>query len=132
MSRENVEVVREAGRLYEAGDWHRFADLFTERAGLWPPDGWPEPGPYFGRVAIVQEFRRIHEPWETNRIVFADPSGRDERLVVELRWIVEGDSSGAPVETTMFIGVLFENGQIAEWRAYWSRAEALEAVGLRE
>ena len=132
MSRENVEIVREAGRLYEAADWDGFGALSTERAGVWPPDGWPEPGPHFGRVAVVQEFRRIHEPWETNRVVVGDPTGRDDRLVVQVRWSVEGESSGAPVETTMFVAVLFENGQIAEWRSYWNRAEALEAAGLSE
>src|SRR5689334_19793251 len=66
MSRENVEILREVASLYEAGDWVGFGALFTERAGVWPPDGWPEPGPYFGNDAVVDEFRRIHEPWETN------------------------------------------------------------------
>jgi hypothetical protein len=51
--------------------------------------------------------------------------------VVRLRSIVEGATSGVPGDMTIFAAVRFEGAQIAEYRAFWNRAEALKAAGLR-
>jgi ketosteroid isomerase-like protein len=132
MSEENVEVMRSAARLFEAADWDGFGALFTQDAGLWALDGWPEPGPFFGRTAIVQEFQRLRESWGANRVVIEDHSERGDRLLVRLRWIVEGAISGVPAEMTLFVAARFEDGQIADYRVYANHPEALEAAGLSE
>jgi hypothetical protein len=56
----------------------------------------------------------------------------DDWLVVRLRWIVEGATSGVPGDMTIFTAVRYEGAQIAEYRAFWNRTEALEATGLEE
>jgi hypothetical protein len=29
------------------------------------PEGWPEPGPYVGREAVMREFEQLQETWDT-------------------------------------------------------------------
>ena len=89
-------------------------------------------GPFFGRTAIVDEFRRLHESWGANRVLIEEQIERDDWLVVRLRWIVEGATSGVPGDMTIFTAVRYEGAQIAEYRAFWNRTEALEATGLEE
>ena len=132
MSEENVEVFAELARLFEAGDWDGFGAHFTQDAELRPPTEWPEPGPHRGRAAIVHEFQRIRDSWETNQVVVGDHTARDDRVVVCLRWIVKGAGSGVAGDMTFYVATRFKDGQIVEWRAFWNEAEALEAAGLSE
>ena len=132
MSLEKVEILREMARLYEAADWSGLGARLADDIRLWPPDGWPEPGPFFGRAAVVREFQRIREPWERASADFQDPLGPGDPLVVRVSWGVEGKRSSAPVETTVFVALRFKDDQISEWRAFWTRAEAVDAAGLRE
>jgi hypothetical protein len=79
MSQESFEVVAELARDFEQGDWVRVRALFTDDAELQPPEGWPEAGPFFGRNAIVREFRRIQETWGTNRVAVAGLAEEEDR-----------------------------------------------------
>jgi ketosteroid isomerase-like protein len=130
MSQENVEVVAELARQFEQGDWDRVRAVFTEDARLQPPDGWPEAGPFFGRDAIVREFRRIQETWGTNRVAVAGLAEEEDRLVVQIDWSVEGATSGLPTQLTVFVAIQLDGQRISGYRAYWDRAEALEAAEL--
>jgi hypothetical protein len=64
------------------------------------------------------------------RVLIEEQIEHDDWLVVRFRWIVEGATSGVPGDMTIFTAVRFEGTQIAEYRAFWDRAEALEAAGL--
>jgi ketosteroid isomerase-like protein len=129
---ENMEVVREAARLFEAADWQGFGELFTENAELKAVDDWPEPGPFHGRADVVAEFRRLQESWGTNRVVIEEATGEGDWMVVGFRWIVEGASSGLPGEMKIFVAGRFEDAQFAQYLSFWEREEALEAAGLTE
>jgi ketosteroid isomerase-like protein len=56
MSRENVEVVRAAFDAWNAGDMDAFRQLFHSDAIVRAPTGWPEPGPFVGRDAVMRQF----------------------------------------------------------------------------
>ena len=127
-----MEVTDKAARLFEAGDWDGFTTLFTEEVSLWALEGWPEPGPFFGRTAVVDEFRRLQESWGANQVLIEDRIERDDWLVARFRWIVTGASSGVPGDMTIFAAVRFEDQLIAEWRSYWHHDQALAAAGMDE
>jgi ketosteroid isomerase-like protein len=126
------QVVAELARQFEQGDWDRVRAVFTEDARLQPPDGWPEAGPFFGRDAIVREFRRIQETWGTNRVAVAGLAEEEDRLVVQIDWSVEGATSGLPTQLTVFVAIQLDGQRISGYRACWDRAEALEAAELSE
>ena len=55
MSQENVEIVRAAFEAWNAGDMDAFRDVYDPDAILRIPEGWPEPGPYVVREAVMRE-----------------------------------------------------------------------------
>jgi SnoaL-like domain len=130
MSEANIEIYTGVVRLFETGDWDGFGAAFAETAGLWGPDEWPEPGPFFGRAAVVEQFRRLHESWGMNRVLIEDHSDHGDWLLVRIRWVVEGATSELPVEMTNFHSIRFEGDQIAEFHGTRDRVKALEAAGL--
>jgi ketosteroid isomerase-like protein len=54
MSRENVEVVRAAIEAWNSGDAEALRGLYDPDIIVRAPTGWPEPGPFVGRDAIVR------------------------------------------------------------------------------
>jgi ketosteroid isomerase-like protein len=57
---------------------------------------------------------------------------RGDRVVAVLRISGTGASSGAPVSQQVAFVWTFEGGKIVRGKSFTSRAEALEAAGLRE
>jgi ketosteroid isomerase-like protein len=55
-----------------------------------------------------------------------------DRVVVFVRVVAKGSASGVPIELPDAHVVSIRNGRVASTRVYRDRAEALEAVGLRE
>ncbi len=133
MSRENVEILAEAFRFFDGADWESYRGYWTEHAVAWPPDGWPEPGPFRGRTDIVNEWRRVREDWSLSHVSVEEAhTGEGDRFVFRLNWGAEGAESHLPVTMEVFGACRFEGGRIAEMRFFWEYAEALEAAGLSE
>src|SRR5437660_6366819 len=53
MSQENVEVVKAALEAWNAGDMDAFSEMYDPDAIVRMLEGWPEPGPFLGRKAVV-------------------------------------------------------------------------------
>ena len=66
MSQENVEVVRASFAPWNTGDMDAYQDLYDPHAVLRTLEGWPEPGPYFGREAVMRELGRMRSAWATD------------------------------------------------------------------
>jgi ketosteroid isomerase-like protein len=60
----------------------------------------------------------------------AVPAG--EQVVVALYQRGHGRDTGIELEQTDWHVFGVRDGKVARWRDYWTQAEALEAVGLRE
>jgi ketosteroid isomerase-like protein len=133
MSRENVELFLESLRCAEAMDAEGFAGLLHPEIRSTAVRGWPEPGPFLGRDAVVAQFKRNSADWEDNRAtdieVVADEGGW---VVAEYRWEVRGAGSGIETHFDVAAAIRVRDARIIEWHYRWSRAEALEAAGLSE
>src|SRR5512132_2938556 len=84
MSQENVEVVRALFQAWNAGDMDAFRELYDPDAIMRMAENWPEPGPYFGREAIMCEFEQLRQTWDadaaepiTYRSTHSPPGRRD-------------------------------------------------------
>jgi ketosteroid isomerase-like protein len=128
---ENVDVVMEAFRNFEANDFDSDYDHWHPQSRLTVPEGWPEPGPFEGRDAVFQQFRRLasdlgeHHPREVE--IVADRAGW---VVVSFIWEVRGAGSGASTASKLAAAYLIEDGRIMEAHFRWTSEEALEASGL--
>jgi ketosteroid isomerase-like protein len=126
----NVEASREGFRLFEVADLDALVLLYSERAELWHPEGWPEPGPTTGRRAIKRQFATLREPWEEHKVVVEEIEGRDDWVVARVRWQARGGESGADVELGYSAATRFQgDGLIVEVHYCWDHADALAAAG---
>ena len=131
MSQENVEIVRSGFELWNAGDMDAFRELLDHDMILRNPEGWPEPGPFVGREAILRQWKQQRETWDADTLVpigeFIDAG---ERVVVRFVWRGLGQGPESNLELTAVYTV--RSGRVFYQEYFWDHAEALEAVGLSD
>lgn len=131
MSQENVKIVRAMFEAYSAGDIDAIRKLNDPGVIQRPPEGWPEPGPYVGREAVMREYEQVRETWDADA---AEPISAfieaADRVVVRFIW--RGAGSG-PEANLVLTGVYtMRKGRIFGIEYFWDHAEALEALELSE
>jgi len=131
MSGENVETVKAAYAAWNTGDMDAYRELCDPEIIVRSPEGWPEPGPFVGREAVMSEWERIREAWNADAL---EPIGEfvdaGDRVVVRQAWRGEGRGPGMDMEMTTVL--MMREGRIVYMEFFWDHAEALEALGLSE
>ena len=131
MSQENVEIVRASFEAWNARDMDAYRELYDSDATLRMPEGWPEPGPYFGREAAMRQFKQLNDTWVTDAAEpiddFIDAA---DRIVVRFTWRGIGHGPEANLDLTSVFTV--RKGKILGLEFFWDHAEALETLGLSE
>jgi hypothetical protein len=131
MSEENVEIVLGGLRRFGAGE--PIAEVWHEDAVLSAPEGWPEPGPFEGRGAIMRQLERLGADYAEQHFddveVVADTG---EWVVASVRWYTRGAHSDIETSFDMAAAFRVREGRYAEVHYRWSVDEALEAAGLGE
>jgi ketosteroid isomerase-like protein len=131
MSQEDVEVVRgiydafnrgDAGALVEASD----PEVSIEDHGV--PDG----KSYHGQSGVLNFLSFQAESFRGQRVEAQEVIGTGGTLLVVVRLSVEGASSGVPVATEFAHVWELHAGKVRRLRVYRSKADALEAAGVRE
>jgi ketosteroid isomerase-like protein len=133
MSRENVELVRKLLDVYNERTFAENSDLIDpdvvwDMSRVQLPDG----DSYTGR----SEFRSFVEAWEegfaSEHMEAQEIVDAGERVVVMVHHRGRGKSSGIETEQKFAMVWTLRDGRAARMDVYPTRAEALEAVGLRE
>ncbi len=131
MSQENVEIVRAGIEAWNARDMDAFRELFDPGVVMRAPEGWPEPGPFVGREAVMRQFQQQRETWDGDVVVptgdFIDAA---DRVVVRQVWRGAGHGPQANMEMTQVVTV--RKRKIVFQEFFWDHAEALEMLGLSE
>ena len=144
MSRQNVEIVRQAFEIfnrYRETDLTRderdkafdaFAELATPDFEYVEPPEWPGAGVHRGLDQYRQVLEEFFEALSQMTAEIEETFDAGDRVVVFVRWRARGTSSGA--ESEMKPGQVFtlRDGKIAKQEVYLNRHEALEAAGLCE
>jgi ketosteroid isomerase-like protein len=131
MSQENVEVVRAAFEAWNAGDMDALRELLDPGIIWQPPEGWPEPGPFAGREAVMRWLEQLREVWPTYVTeLIGDIVEAADRVAVRQVWSGAGHGPDLNMESTGVFTV--RKGRILGVKQFWDHAEALEAVGLSE
>jgi ketosteroid isomerase-like protein len=131
MSRENLEVVEAMGDAWNAGDMDALREVYDPDVIVRAPAGWPEPGPFVGREAVMRQWERNREYWDTDTFeAVGDPIDAGDRVVVRLIWTGVGRGLQTQLEFTAVYTV--RKGKVFHQESFWDHAEALEAVGLSE
>jgi SnoaL-like protein len=86
MSHENVEIVRAFFNAWNARDMDTVRELYDPDVMWRAAEGWPEPGPYIGREAVMRFIGQLKETWDADAlepISFIDGA---DRIVVRFIW----------------------------------------------
>jgi len=131
MSQENVETMRAALEAWNAGDMDRVRGMYDPDVIMRTPEGWPEPGPYVGREAVLRQLEQNRETWDADTFEpVADFIAAADRVVVRAVWRTAGRGPDSNIEFTHVYTL--RKGKIVFVEYFWDHAEALEAVGLSE
>jgi ketosteroid isomerase-like protein len=131
MSQENVEIVRRSFEVWNAGDMDGLRDLHDPEVITRPPKGWPEPGPFVGRDALMRQFGQMRATWDADAAEpISDFVDAGDRVLVRFAWHGVGQGPEANIELTYVATV--RNGKIFNIEYFFDHAEALEAAGLSE
>jgi uncharacterized protein len=131
MSQENVEVVRGVFEAWNAGDMDAVRELFDPDVMWRVAEGWPEPGPFVGREAVIRFLEQLRDTWDADTVEpIGDFIDAADRVVVRYIWRGAGHGPEANME---FTGVLtVRRGRVVFVEFFWDHAEALETLGLSE
>jgi len=131
MSEQNVEVDRATFKAWNAGDMDALRDLYSPDIIMRHPEGWPEPGPFIGREAVMRQFEQIRETWDADTV---EPIGDfiDVGDLVAVKIVLHGEGRGPEANIEMTNVVTVRNGRIVFIEFFWDHAEALKTLGLSE
>jgi len=136
MSRENVGVVR---RLYTKWQREALPDLDDETIDLLDPEiEWDasrrtfDPGVYHGHDGMREFASKLREVWESGRVEPLEfiPAGDEVVVPVRLVFVSRTDHQAVPANAAHVWRL--RGGKVIRHCAFQTKAEALEAVGLRE
>jgi ketosteroid isomerase-like protein len=131
MSQENVEVVRTFLKVWNARDMEGVRELYDPDAVMEVAPDWPEPGPFVGRDAVMQQLNQARAAFSTDSVEFlSDLVALGDRVIVRIGWHGFGRGPQSDMEWTNVFTI--RDGRFVNVQYFWDHAEALEAVGLRE
>jgi ketosteroid isomerase-like protein len=131
MSQENVEIMKDAFAAWNAGDMDAIRAVYDPDIIMRTAEGWPEPGPYIGREAVLNWIAQLRETWDADALEpISDFIATADRVVVRFIWRGAGQGPESKMEFTTV--TTMRTGKIILIEMFWDYAEALEAVGLSE
>jgi ketosteroid isomerase-like protein len=134
MSHENFEIVRAASAAASRGDLDAWLEYWTDDLDFRAAEGAPDDhGPIHGKDALLafgQDWLDTFDEFKVEPVELIDAG--DDNVIAVMR--ISGRAKLSGVETDMTYAELsaLRDGKIARSRQYLTRAEALEAAGLRE
>ncbi len=132
MSRENVEILRQANQAFNESGVSAAKRFFADDAEFVEPPEQPGPRVARGIDAVVKLFGEFDEAWSEHQSEIEEIRELPpDRLLV---FSTERFRGRDEVEVAAPAGAVFtfRDGKIVRWEAFWDRQRALEAAGLRE
>jgi uncharacterized protein len=130
MSRENVEIVRNAFAAYERGDMEAVLRLIDEDIVITQVSDMPDfPAQQHGHRGVLEAFEVWPEQWDDFRVeilrIAAAPTGK---VIATVRTRGRGKQSGIEVDMEFSFVFTIRDAKITEWQLFVQENEALEAA----
>ncbi len=132
MSQENVETVRDVYERWSQGDFRTSVDVLDPLVLFVLRPEFPDAGTYLGLERLAEYTRGLLEPWTRFTIEAEEITDAGDSVVVAVLQRGVGGGSGAASEFRYFHVWSFRGRKVIRLENFRDRAEALEAVGLRE
>jgi ketosteroid isomerase-like protein len=132
MSQENVEVVRRAYEATNHGDYDAVEALFHPEIEFHTFGRSPEAGVYRGKEAVRKYNENLFQQFESIRFEIGELVDAGDRVVVMTTQHAVPKGGQQEMNVQVAEVWVIRGGLLAERRSYSTRAEALEAAGLKE
>ena len=131
MSQETVAHMKAAFEAWNVANMDALREMHDPDVILRMPEGWPEPGPFLGREAVMRQFEQLRETFDDDAFeLISDFIEVGDRVAVRFIWRGAGHGPESNVELTGVYTV--RKGRTLAIEHFWDHAEALEAVGLSQ
>jgi ketosteroid isomerase-like protein len=133
MSQENVEIVRSGFQAFEAfqrGEPDAMLELFRDDVITYRAD--PDGATYHGRDGFLHATADWTEDFTEWHVLPQEYTDLGERVLVRVRQVAEGRSSGVRVEEDFWFLFELTGTKVSKLSFYSRHADALEAAGLSE
>ncbi len=127
MSAENLEAVRASVEAYQRGDYAA-ASAYLAPDVIWEVG---QEVPAQGPAAVRDLWKRWESEWDELETVAEEWIDAGDHVVVVMRYRGRGRGSGIEVDDLQFEVHTFRGGECVRKADHPTRAEALEAAGLR-
>ena len=131
MSHENVEIVQRFIDQYNETGEPVWTDMDPDVVWVIDPGAFLA-GTYRGHEEVRTLFTRLADVFGEMRVEVDELVDAGESVVLLGRFRVSGAQSGATGTQQIGVVVRLQAGRIVAYTSFLRRAEALEAVGLRE
>ncbi len=125
-----MEIVRALFEAWNTGDMDAVREFYDPDVFVRPAEGWPEPGPYVGREALMRSYAQLHEAWDADALEAISFIDAGDRVVVRQLWRGVGQGPDMNMELTNVYTV--RRGKVFYQESFWDHAVALETLGLSE
>jgi ketosteroid isomerase-like protein len=133
VSDQNVQIARQTFEAIRARDIDGLVELYDPDIEFEPLTGIEvEIGGYRGHAGVRRYFEEITHVWEEMLPHADDVRGVGDQVVILGGCAVRGRGSGAMSDNPMAWVLTLRDGKVLRHRAYRSREEALDAVGLAD
>ena len=133
MSRENIEVVRQAWKAYTSeGGPEAALEYFAKDCVCEDFPELPDRGVYAGWEGLLERNRQFVETWGDfvmQPVEFIDMG--DDVVIAVIAMTGRGGESGIPLDAPAVFVYEFRDGVVVRDRAFTSRSQALEAAGQK-
>jgi ketosteroid isomerase-like protein len=130
MAETNVDRLRAGYEALDRGDIDVVRDFIHPQAEMRDRPEIPDATTYVGWDGVVLSLRASRETFEDFHFVPERFFENEDKIVVIIKMIGKGRTSGVPVEERIAHLWTIEDGLAVALQAYTSPAEALEAAGL--
>lgn len=131
MAEGNVERMRRGLDAFNRADKAAWLAEFDPDAVMVPARQWPENAPVRGAEAIWDFYRAVGGTWAEGASQVGEVIDSADKVLVNYRRDARGKASGAAVEFNYWQIATFREGKAVRLEWFATRAEALEAAGLR-
>jgi ketosteroid isomerase-like protein len=134
MSQENVEIVKRCNAALNRGDVNAALEAFAPNATVRDLQSGPD------QPTVVEGTEAMREVWALWLDAFAELQAdvrefieADDAVICDVHWAGRGKASGMTIDVDQFdVYEIADEAVVRATLGYKSKAEALEAVGLRE
>ena len=130
MSRENVEIVRQAYAAWQRGDVAAMLEDVDPEVVAYraEPDGSTWHG-IEGLMGLISDWTANFGELIVTADAFVDAG---DRVIARMHQTASGQTSGVEVEADFWCVHTFKDGKMVRYEIYADKAQAFEAAGLEE